>query len=85
MKCKICGKKMPPTVLEAHMKKSHPSLDKSVVTPTPPVPKVVTEKAGVPEIKTKDWDWGEINTCQQCREEWPSKLMEHHMVIRHGM
>ena len=26
--CSVCGKKIPPTVLEAHMKKSHPQAPK---------------------------------------------------------
>jgi hypothetical protein len=80
MKCGHCGKKMPKHILKAHIAKRH-SPDLQELTST------TTKEKMIPTIfeAKKDWDWGELNTCQQCKEVWPSKLMEHHMAIRHGL
>ena len=37
------------------------------------------------EEPKKEWEMGELNTCQQCHEIWPSRLMELHMHVRHGL
>ena len=64
-------------------------------TPWGPAEVVMEENidTGKVDIKmTKErWDtltgfnFGEINMCQICREEYPSKIMEFHMHTRHGM
>ena len=84
MICDICGKKMPSSVLEAHKRKQHS--EKVIVTVAENLTKDVPEPELIPSNREeKGWYMGEINTCQQCREEWPSKLMELHMNVRHGL
>lgn len=96
--CELCQKRMPAHILEKHMAKSHPGIiSTAAVTPfpttddTPPMASVVTVTPAIPDVVSeepkveKPWDMGEMNTCQQCHEVWPSRLMELHMHVRHGL
>ena len=71
--CEVCGKKMPKHILVKHMAKSHTEMTDK--------PSPIFGNDNQP----KEWDMGEINTCQQCHEVWPSRLMELHMHVRHGL
>lgn len=77
MNCSVCGKKMPSNILEKHIQKRHGTAQETLTAE-----EVAQETSNTEKPK---WDYGEINTCSQCHEEWPSKFMEFHMSIRHGL
>ena len=83
MICNTCGKKMPSSVMEAHIKKQHTNLVEAVEH----LEKETSSVTSLEELDKSNgrWNPGEINICQQCKEEWPSRLMELHMSVRHGL
>lgn len=84
--CSVCGKKMPKHVLVKHMAKPHvPAIDNDGTTMPVVGDSVPTEIKILDLVTQTPWDMGEMNTCQQCHEEWPSRLMELHMHVRHGL
>lgn len=81
MVCEQCGKKMPPNILEAHKKKSHP-------IEQPKEPKFVNKYETIQKNqaeKLRGWNWGELNECGQCQKVFPSEIMAFHMHVQHGM
>lgn len=70
MKCEICGKKMPPTVMKAHMAKNHETA-------------VVEEKAKA-QVTKKKFDYEESEVCSACSQEIPVILMPYHSHVKHG-
>lgn len=74
-KCDICNKNMPPNILAKH----------KILRHTEPVAEVKVPSDITSLGEPKKFDFGELNTCQQCKEEYPSKIMEFHMHVRHGM
>mgnify|MGYP001615360543 CR=1 FL=1 len=78
--CEICGarkKNMP-----HHIKWAHTIPNQELQEIAEELKEKPTEvDIGVPPR----FDFGELNTCQQCRAVYPSKIMEFHMHIRHGM
>lgn len=79
--CPSCEKKMPKHILVKHIAKRHSQ--KEVTTSTTGVAMENVKVVTTPVVT--DWNWGEINVCQQCKEKWPSRLMELHMSVRHGL
>ena len=89
-KCSICDRPMPPRVYQAHLKKRHFGVTPPVEAVLPVATEEKKEEIVEPKIEPSvdnlsTFNFGEINTCQMCREEYPSKIMEFHMHIRHGM
>ena len=70
MICKVCGKKMPPTVMKAHMAKSH---DTEVV-----------ERKAREQVEKKTFDYQASEVCASCSQEIPVILMPYHSHVRHG-
>ena len=98
-KCNLCNRPMPPSVYEAHLKKSH--------TPEEVQAQVEKngkelEKLGVDKVfvateqvekladavsdlaNTKQgFDWGEVYPCSACGEKYPAKAMPFHSWVKH--
>lgn len=84
--CEVCGKEkknLPQHMLFAHSEPVGELVpNEPAELPLPPLEEVIKE---LDNTDTKGFDFGELNTCQQCHAEYPSKLMEFHMHVRHGM
>jgi len=89
---------MPKHILVKHLAKSHPNMDATAssssfifTVPDIPVEATVSKSenlvTSIPETKKwyEVWDAGEMNVCQQCKTEWPSKLMFFHIKLEHGL
>jgi NAD-dependent SIR2 family protein deacetylase len=92
-KCKHCGKQMPPTVLEAHINKSHNQKPDTKITldPTAPVFGEIEEKGLekrvdiLEEILEEMRGLAEKSECLTCKELIPNDLMQSHVRITHGL
>ena len=86
-KCPYCEKSMPKHILVKHLAKSHPITpvftDVAKEVTASETPTSVTKIVSMPWYES--WDAGEMNTCQQCKQVWPSKLMFFHIKLEHGL
>lgn len=77
--CEICGKKMPPHILEKHIAKRHGSRNTTFTTIEEITPVAATE------VKKPGFDYQEVHFCQSCKTDIPEILREFHMHVRHGL
>lgn len=76
--CPHCGAKK--KNLPLHIKGVH-----EVTSTQEPVIEGIALPTEITKNQSLGFSFGEINMCQICREEYPSKIMEFHMHTRHGM
>ena len=70
--CSVCGKKMPPHILDRHMAKQHPQTPKTHIAQDP--------------MKQKSkFDYEAAYYCRLCEADIPQILHEFHMHVKHGI
>jgi len=81
--CTVCGKKMPPHIIEKHMAKSHPNVKET--KEVKPEPQITPEAVSIEAPTHLEFDWNKAETCASCGQVHPSLLMRYHAHTEHGV
>lgn len=73
--CPYCDRKMPSHILEKHIAKRHDPMN----APTKVEGKTPTDPW------YRQWNPGEVQECQLCKNKFPAQIMGWHLKLEHGL